>query len=137
MADNTNDPNANSSKEQESGKPEISTQEIRQQADLANQLNNSLSEVNTNLEKITGFTQSQSDLFVSLLDSFEKIYDAVEEMSKSSTIITENIEKAAMSVLDRISDKNFISINKSLTKVANTAVNGITTQTQSSKNLGS
>ena len=135
MAENTNDPNANTKSEQESSSSEISTREIKQQADLANQLNNSLNEVSENLEKITGFTSTQSDLFVSLLDSFEKIHDAVEEMANSSSIITENIEKAALTVLDRFSDRNFATINKSLTKVANTAINGITSQTQAFKNL--
>ncbi len=130
--ENQNEPNTPSTSESTQSE---TISDTTRQADLASQLNNSLNEVNSNLDRITGFTRTQSDLFVSLLDSFEKIHDAVEEMAASSAIITNNIEKAALIVLDKFSDKNFVTINKSLSDVANVATNGITSQSQAFKDL--
>ena len=120
---NPNDPNTPNSPQAES----VESVTVNQ-VDLANELSQSLENININLESITNSTRSQSDLFISLIDSFEKIHDAVEEMADSSKKIADNIERAANSVLERFSERNFAIINKSLDKVANTAIGGITSQ---------
>ena len=120
---NPNDPNVPSGTQVENTESVSSNQ-----VDLANELSQSLESISTKLESITSSTRSQSDLFISLIDSFEKIYDAVEEMADSSKKIADNIERAANAVLERFSERNFAIINKSLDKVASTAVGGITSQ---------
>lgn len=130
-----NDPNNNQNSPQNESVAEVSSQEIKSQIDLAAQLNNSLLEVVSNSEKIVDFTRTQSGLYMSLVDSFEKIQDAVEDMAINSEIITKNIEKAAMAVLGHLNAKNFETINKSLIKVSKTATDGITSQSQAFKGL--
>lgn len=131
MAEETNDPN------DPNGQSEVSKnlENSQKQTDIARQLNESLSDVSKNLNKITSITQSQAALLSSLSAEIDKINSTVDKMSGKSVELASNITKAAEKTLEHFSVKNFQNINQNLMQVAATSMSGITMQTQMFGNL--
>jgi hypothetical protein len=124
-----NDPN-NGDKSKEN-----SSNNSASQLDLTNELNKVLSQVSERLERINQLTKSQSDIILSMTNSFQSMENNFSSMSLSSESISENLINASDEILDAINPEGINNINESLKKVSDTASKGLTNHSQNLTDL--
>lgn len=114
----------------------ISEENLKSQVDLANELNNVLSQVSSKMERINNIVSNQSSIINSMTESFKQMSSSADNMASSIKSMSESISDAAEKFHENFNKKKFDEMNEGLEEVSKTAQNAITTQRESLKEMG-